>query len=128
MASSTFLSALLVSLIFHNFQHSSSFSLSVEKLKEDVIVSSPKGTFTAGFYPVGENAYCFAIWFTQPPHTVVWMANRDQPVNGKRSTLSLLKTGNLVLTDAGQFEVWSTNAVTSSEQVELHLYDTGNLD
>ncbi|TKY68987.1 putative receptor protein kinase ZmPK1 [Spatholobus suberectus] len=37
MASSTFLSAFLVSLIFHNFQHSSSFSLFVEKLKEDVI-------------------------------------------------------------------------------------------
>ncbi|TKY68988.1 putative receptor protein kinase ZmPK1 [Spatholobus suberectus] len=90
----------------------------VEKLKEDVIVSSPKGTFTAGFYPVGENAYCFAIWFTQPPHTVVWMANRDQPVNGKRSTLSLLKTGNLVLTDAGQIEVWSTNTVTSSKQIQ----------
>ncbi|KAH1241409.1 hypothetical protein AAZX31_07G103000 [Glycine max] len=127
MASSTFLLPLFVSLIFHNFQHSSSFSLSVEKFKEDVIVSSPKGKFTAGFYPVGDNAYCFAIWYTQPPHTLVWMANRDQPVNGKRSTLSLLTTGNLVLTDAAQFMVWSTNTATSSKQVQLHFYDTGNL-
>ena len=127
MGFSTFLLPLLVSLIFHNFQHSSSFSLSVEKFKEDVIVSSPKGKFTAGFYPVGDNAYCFAIWYTQPPHTLVWMANRDQPVNGKRSTLSLLTTGNLVLTDAAQFMVWSTNTATSSKQVQLHFYDTGNL-
>ncbi|KAJ1384536.1 Serine/threonine-protein kinase, active site [Sesbania bispinosa] len=112
-------------------QHSSSFSLSVEKLNEDIIVSSPKRTFTAGFYPVGENAYSFAIYFTQSHRnlqnaTVVWMANRDQPVNGKSSTLSLLKTGNLVLTDAGQFNVWSTNTV-SSKPLELNLYDTGNL-
>ncbi|TKY68986.1 putative receptor protein kinase ZmPK1 [Spatholobus suberectus] len=127
MASSTFFLALLLLLILHDFQHSSSFSLSVEKLKEDVIVSSPKGTFTSGFYLVGQNAYCFAIWYSQPPHTVVWMANRDQPVNGKRSTLSLLKTGELVLTDASQFKVWSTNTLTSSKQVELQLYDTGNL-
>ncbi|KAL5132758.1 Vacuolar-sorting receptor 1 [Glycine soja] len=126
MASSTLLLALV---ILHNFQHSTqySFSLSVENLKEDVIVSSPKATFTAGFYPVGENAYCFAIWYTQQPHTLVWMANRDQPVNGKLSTLSLLKTGNLALTDAGQSIVWSTNTITSSKQVQLHLYDTGNL-
>ncbi|KAJ1384538.1 putative serine/threonine-protein kinase [Sesbania bispinosa] len=128
MASSIIFALLL--LLFH-FQHSSSLPLSVEKLDEDIIVSSPKNTFTAGFYPVGENAYTFAVWFTQSHKilqnaTVVWMANRDQPVNGKRSTLSLLKTGNLVLTDAGQFNVWSTNTV-SFNPPELFLYDTGNL-
>ncbi|KHN42144.1 Putative receptor protein kinase ZmPK1 [Glycine soja] len=103
MASSIFLILhLLLPLIFHNFENSYSFSLSVENFKEKVIVSSPKATFTAGFYPIGDNAYCFAIWYSTPPHTLVWMANRDRPVNGKRSMLSLLKTGNLVLTDAGQ--------------------------
>ncbi|TKY63817.1 putative receptor protein kinase ZmPK1 [Spatholobus suberectus] len=124
MAPST---ALLPFLLFLcHFQHSSSLSLSVEKPDKDVIVSSPKGTFTAGFTAVGENAYCFAIWFTQPQKTIVWMANRDQPVNGKRSTLSLLKTGNLVLSDTGQLDVWATNTL-SSNPLELHLYDTGNL-
>ncbi|KAJ1384537.1 putative serine/threonine-protein kinase [Sesbania bispinosa] len=128
MASSIIFALLL--LLFH-FQHSSSLSFSVEKLDEDIIVSSPKGTFTAGFYPVGENAYTFSIWFTQSHKnlqnaTVVWMANRDQPVNGKHSTLSLLKTGNLVLTDAGQFNVWSTNTI-SPKPLELFFYDTGNL-
>ncbi|KAK2386673.1 putative receptor protein kinase ZmPK1 [Trifolium repens] len=117
-------------LLFH-FQHSSSsFSLSVEKAEQEIIVS-PKGTFTAGFYPIGENAYSFAIWFTQNQKnlanaTIVWMANRDQPVNGKCSTLSLLKTGNLVLTDARRYNVWSTNT-NSSKPLELILYETGNL-
>ncbi|XP_058781997.1 putative receptor protein kinase ZmPK1 [Vicia villosa] len=128
MASSQILITFLI-VLFH-FQHSSSFSLSVEKPQQDIIVS-PTGTFTAGFYPVGENAYSFAIWFTQKHKnldkaTVVWMANRDQPVNGKRSTLSLLKTGNLVLSDAGYSNVWSTNT-NSSKLLELFLSDTGNL-
>ncbi|BAT96756.1 hypothetical protein LR48_Vigan11g172900 [Vigna angularis] len=104
-----------------------SFSLSIENFKEEVIVSSPKPTFTAGFYAVGQNAFCFAVWYTHSPDTLVWIANRDQPVNGKRSTLSLLKSGNLVLTDAGHLQVWSTGTATSSRQVRLHLYDTGNL-
>ncbi|MED6109038.1 hypothetical protein PIB30_029887 [Stylosanthes scabra] len=92
----------------------------------DVIVS-PKGTFSAGFYAVGENAYCFGVWFSQNP-TLVWMANHDQPVNGKHSKLSLLSNGNLVLLDADSSHVWSTDTFsTPSSAVHLVLYDTGNL-
>ena len=128
MASSRVCLGVLIPLIlFHNLHASSSLSLSVEKLKEDVIVSSPKPTITAGFYAVGHNAFCFAIWYTNSPNTLVWIANRDHPVNGKRSTLSLLKSGNLDLTDAAQFQVWSTNTTGTSKQMRLHLYDNGNL-
>jgi len=62
-------------------------SLSVEKHTEDVIVSS-NGIFSAGFYQVGNNSFSFAIWFTEMqnqspnPANIVWMANREQPVNG----------------------------------------------
>lgn len=95
----------------------------------DVLIS-PNGLFSSGFYSVGENAYCFAIWFTKPLHdgslTIVWMANRNKPINGKRSKLSLLRTGNLVLTDAGQPYVWSTDT-DSSSPVRLQLNNSGNL-
>ncbi|XP_016648024.1 PREDICTED: putative receptor protein kinase ZmPK1 [Prunus mume] len=106
-------------------------SLSVEK-PEDVLVSAD-GVFTAGFHQVGNNSFCFAIWFTEPSssdhyqnRTIVWMANRDQPVNGKRSKLSLLKTGNLILTDAGQSNVWATTT-TSLSPVHLTLQNSGSL-
>ncbi|XP_052201471.1 putative receptor protein kinase ZmPK1 isoform X2 [Diospyros lotus] len=105
-------------------------SLSVEK-QDDVLVS-PNGVFTAGFYSVGENAFCFAIWFTQRlhdgSHTIVWMANRDQPVNGRLSKLKLLKNGDLILTDAGQLDVWSAGTGNRSiSKVQLQLNNTGNL-
>ncbi|KAK9066760.1 hypothetical protein SSX86_014083 [Deinandra increscens subsp. villosa] len=105
-------------------------SLSVEN-KDDFLIS-PNGVFTAGFYNVGENAYCFSVWFTKPlqdkTHTIVWMANRDVPVNGKRSELSLLKTGNLVLRDAAQpLPIWSTSIINSQESAQLVMNNTGNL-
>lgn len=89
---------------------------------------SPNGLFTAGFHPVGINAFSFAIWFTEKfnRRTIVWMANRDHPVNGKHSKLSLLKDGNLVLTDASQFISWGTNTASASF-VQLLLQNNGNL-
>ncbi|KAL6296202.1 hypothetical protein ACE6H2_004344 [Prunus campanulata] len=67
-------------------------SLSVENEADTLI--SPNGLFSAGFFPVGENAYCFGIWYTEPAApaqnlTVVWIANRDEPVNGRSSKLTL---------------------------------------
>ncbi|KAK6939663.1 S-locus glycoprotein domain [Dillenia turbinata] len=101
-------------------------SLSVEK-SDDVLIS-PNGLFSAGFFSVGDNAYCFAIWINRGSNiTVVWMANRDQPVNGRGSVLSLLKDGNLILTDAGQAVLWSTSTVSAAASVQLHLLSTGNL-
>ncbi|GFZ10215.1 hypothetical protein Acr_21g0008140 [Actinidia rufa] len=82
-------------IFINTFQHSLSggSSLSVERYSTDVLVS-PNRVFVAGFYAVGDNAFVLAVWFAQPSSpsaTVVWMANRDQPVNGKGSKLSLQK-------------------------------------
>ncbi|GFZ10211.1 hypothetical protein Acr_21g0008100 [Actinidia rufa] len=54
------------------------------------------------------------------------MANRDHPVNGRFSKLSLLKNGNLILTDATRITVWASDTVSLSP-VQLQLWDTGNL-
>lgn len=107
-------------------------SLSVEK-QDDVLVSS-NGVYSAGFHSVGENAYCFAIWFNYPLYTyqnhtartVVWMANRDEPVSEKLSKLSLQRDGDLVLTDAGRLVIWASKTVSISSAF-LYLHDTGNL-
>ncbi|KAE8665204.1 hypothetical protein F3Y22_tig00112647pilonHSYRG00032 [Hibiscus syriacus] len=106
-------------------------SLSVEKTGD--VLTSPGAIFSAGFHPVGDNAYSFAIWFNTPSCspiakncTIVWMANRDQPVNGRRSKLCLLKSGNLVLKDAGQINVWETRTFSKSP-TNLTIEDGGNL-
>ncbi|KHN04471.1 Putative receptor protein kinase ZmPK1 [Glycine soja] len=88
--------------------------------------------FSAGFYAVGQNAYSFAVWFSEPygqtrNATVVWMANRDQPVNGKDSKISLLRNGNLALNDVDESLVWYTNTASLSSSVRLFFDNTGNL-
>ncbi|KAG4924856.1 hypothetical protein JHK87_050396 [Glycine soja] len=85
----------------------------VEKHAEDVIVSQNQ-MFCAGFSQVRENAFSFDIWFNEShthnnSNTVVWIANREQPVNGKLSKISLLNSGKVVLVNAGQIITWSSN-------------------
>ncbi|TYI21245.1 hypothetical protein ES332_A06G024500v1 [Gossypium tomentosum] len=120
-------------LCFPSFSSSDSLragsSLSVETPAD--VLTSPDGSFSAGFHPVGQNAYSFAIWFNKPTCdanscTIVWMANRDQPVNGTFSKLYLLKSGNLVLKDAGHIIVWETKTMSPIPSY-LKLENGGNL-
>ncbi|GKV51005.1 hypothetical protein SLEP1_g57683 [Rubroshorea leprosula] len=102
-------------------------SLHVQKPK-DVLVSK-NGIFNAGFYRIGESAFRFAIWLnvrSDPTQTVVWMANRDQPVEGKGSKISLLRNGGLILTDATGKTEWNVDSVSASS-VQLKLLNNGNL-
>ncbi|KAI3440373.1 SASA domain-containing protein [Psidium guajava] len=110
------------------------YSLSVDN-PDDILISK-SSVFSAGFYPVGKNAYCFAVWFRHPPCsgqncTIVWTANRDRPVIGRYSKLSLKKNGNLVLTDARHTAVWTTDTASLSGSKtpdrQLQLLDSGNL-
>jgi hypothetical protein len=105
-------------------------SLSVEKPSERLV--STNGEFLAGFFPVGDNAFCFSIWLNKSSvPTVVWMANRDEPVDGRGSTLSLLNEGKLILTNSLGYTIWTTKAagLTSlgATNLQLQLLNTGNL-
>ncbi|XP_010061710.1 putative receptor protein kinase ZmPK1 [Eucalyptus grandis] len=142
MRNSSFLLALVLSILHLSSQPSSATrttlsrgdSLSVDN-PDDILISK-SGVFSAGFYPVGKNAYCFAIWFSDPPCsgqncTVVWMANRNEPVNGRYSKLSIKKNGDLMLTDARHAVVWAIDTASLSWSKtpvhQLQLLDSGNL-
>ncbi|KAJ9180653.1 hypothetical protein P3X46_008868 [Hevea brasiliensis] len=100
------------------------FTLSVE---DSDFLTSPDKTFTCGFYGMGENAYWFSVWFTNSmDRTVVWMANRDTPVNGQGSRISLRKDGAMVLTDVDGSTIWESNT-TSTDVSKAELLDSGNL-
>ncbi|KAK4797041.1 hypothetical protein SAY86_029367 [Trapa natans] len=114
----------------HKDELSKGSSLSVDNPGD--ILRSPNGVFCAGFHSVGNNAYAFAVWFNNQlclKDCIVWMANRDEPVNGKQSKLILDKYGNLFLTDAGYRVIWSVEVALnlSAPSVQLQLLDSGNL-
>ncbi|KAK4833794.1 hypothetical protein QYF36_011252 [Acer negundo] len=122
--------------LFLSFQTSTSLltrgsSLSVEDSSH--VLTSPDKTFTCGFYRIGdENAYWFSVWFTNSSdRTVVWMANRDRPVNGQGSRVSLRRNGAMVLTDVDGTVIWMvpvvTNTTSSTRADRAELLDSGNL-
>ena len=90
-----------------------------------ILISQDK-SFACGFYEVGTNAFTFSIWFLNSKNkTVVWTANRDRPVNGHGSRVTMRENGNLVLTDYDDTVIWSTNISSTRDQAQL--LDTGNL-
>lgn len=90
-------------------------------------ITSLDNTFTCGFYGFQNNAYWFAIWYTNSKdRTVVWTANGNKPVNGRGSKLTLRRTGAMVLTDVDGTIVWETNT-TSTYISRAVLLNTGNL-
>ncbi|KAI3474141.1 hypothetical protein Pfo_028929 [Paulownia fortunei] len=100
-------------------------SISVGKKSE--FITSPDNSFTCGFYGLGTNANWFAIWFTNSrDRTLVWMANRDRPVNGEGSKVTIRRDGTMVLTDVDGTVVWQTNTSTT-DVAAAELLNTGNL-
>ncbi|KAM2935973.1 hypothetical protein COP2_033623 [Malus domestica] len=99
-------------------------SISVQDYSD--FLTSPDESFTCGFYGVGTNDFWFSIWFTKSiDRAVVWTANRDRPVNGLGSRLSLRRDGAMVLTDDDGTAVWGTTVNSRADTAVL--LDSGNL-
>ncbi|XP_010262648.1 PREDICTED: putative receptor protein kinase ZmPK1 [Nelumbo nucifera] len=125
-------SSLASSVTKKHFMYKGS-SLLVEDYLSDLL-TSPDETFTCGFYRFGtNNRFSFSIWFTNSEEgssqgTVVWTANRQHPVNGRGSRVSLQRDGTMVLTDVDGSIVWFINTNTTGTGVDkAELLNTGNL-
>lgn len=103
-----------------------------ESIKDDgsVLVSNGN-TFVVGFFTPGKSSSRYlGIWFSFSTERVVWVANRDSPINGTSGVLSFNPHGNLVLiSDSRNISLWSTNVSASSVSsiaFEAKILDSGN--
>ncbi|KAJ4828222.1 hypothetical protein Tsubulata_813111 [Turnera subulata] len=98
----------------------------------DILVSSGQ-RFTLGFFSPGNSGKRYVgIWYSNTSvsvQTVVWVANRDNPINDTSGVLSIDTQGNLVLFGKNQtVPFWSSNlTVPSTSNSIAQLLDTGNL-
>ncbi|CAJ2648786.1 unnamed protein product [Trifolium pratense] len=99
------------------------------------LVSSNQ-TFILGFISETNSNIYLAIWYKNiNPRTIVWVANRDNPLQNNSTNGGFLKigdNGNIVLLnsslDSDNNLVWSSNQTTlTKNQVFLQLLDNGNL-
>ncbi|KAJ6379153.1 hypothetical protein OIU76_015880 [Salix suchowensis] len=87
--------------------------------------------FELGFFtPNGSTGRRYVgIWYYKSsPRTVVWVANRDNPLLDHNGVFSVVEDGNLEILDGSGGSLWSTNLEkTSSMNRIAKLMDTGNL-
>ncbi|KAJ0699330.1 putative protein kinase RLK-Pelle-DLSV family [Helianthus annuus] len=85
-------------------------------------------TFELGFFSPGKsNNRYLGIWYKKISHgTVVWVANREQPITDTSGMLKLSRHGNLVIRSGGNPMVWSSNSTGNNTVVVAQLLDTGN--
>ncbi|OMP04549.1 S-locus glycoprotein [Corchorus olitorius] len=104
-----------------------------DSLTDGMTLVSNDGSFELGFFTPGssKNRY-LGIWYKNipiPMQTVVWVANRINPITDFTGLLKIETTGKVVLQGQNRTTtVWSTNS--STEEVGnpiLQLLDSGNL-
>ncbi|KAJ4875658.1 G-type lectin S-receptor-like serine/threonine-protein kinase [Raphanus sativus] len=94
---------------------------------------SKSGAFRFGFFtPVNSTTRLryVGIWYDKiPKQTVVWVANRDTPINDTSGVVSISDDGNLVVTDGRNRLLWSTKVTVPvyPNATWVQLMDTGNL-
>ncbi|KAF5756245.1 putative protein kinase RLK-Pelle-DLSV family [Helianthus annuus] len=96
---------------------------------DDTLVS-PGKIFQLGFFKnQNGNQRYLGIWYHMDPNTIVWVANRDNPVSSTSSVLTIEDDGNLVVKDKSQSKRYFTTRLPASASGSrtLKLLDSGNL-
>ncbi|KAI3774498.1 hypothetical protein L1987_49056 [Smallanthus sonchifolius] len=94
-------------------------------------LESPGMKFRMGFFPHGngntsEVRRYVGIWYTMDPKTVVWVANRDNPVLDSNGFLTVAKDGNFKVLNKDQPAYFNTT-IEGAPLTALKLLDTGNV-
>ncbi|KAL4368183.1 hypothetical protein GQ457_05G029850 [Hibiscus cannabinus] len=97
----------------------------------DGVIVSADNIFALGFFSPGSSSDRYVgIWYYKiPEKTVVWVANRDNPINDTSGVLRIDARGNLALFQGNQtLPLWSTNISTASAGNSFaQILDSGNL-
>nr|GMC51825.1 G-type lectin S-receptor-like serine/threonine-protein kinase At4g27290 [Ipomoea batatas] len=98
-------------------------------ITDGTTIVSAGGNFELGFFSPGKSKNRYVgIWYSKmPTKDVVWVANRETPLNNTSGKLMLKDNGILVLLDGSNEEIWSSNSSTSLKNPVARLLDTGNL-
>ncbi|PNX96739.1 G-type lectin S-receptor-like serine/threonine-kinase [Trifolium pratense] len=130
--------SLILVLITFYFCSCSSDTISIHKpIRDGELLISKSKTFALGFFSPGKSTSRYVgIWYNNLPiQTVVWVANRDNPINDTSGILSISPNGNLVLHRnlSSTVPIWSTNVSLPQSQrnstsvVIAQLSDIANL-
>ena len=98
-----------------------------QSIRDGDILASAGRRFQMGFFsPDNSKSRYVGIWYTVSSGTVVWVANRDTPLNDPSGFLKVT-VGVVILLNRTNSTVWSSNTSRAAENPVLQLLDNGNL-
>ncbi|XP_022927522.1 G-type lectin S-receptor-like serine/threonine-protein kinase At4g27290 [Cucurbita moschata] len=92
-----------------------------------ILVSAAQNFVLGIFNPQGSKFQYLGIWYKNIPQTVVWVANRDNPLVNSSGRLALNGEGKITLLNETGGVLWSTPSPGTVEQPVVQLLNTGNL-
>ncbi|KAK7302652.1 hypothetical protein RJT34_13545 [Clitoria ternatea] len=89
---------------------------------------SPAQNFELGFFSPSNSTYIYlGIWYKHiPEKTVIWVANRDNPLANSGGSLTFSNDGKLILLSNTGSAVWSSNSSGPARNPVAQLLDSGN--
>ena len=102
---------------------------SFQPISDPGYIISNGSSFRLGFFsPVDSTSRYLGIWYNNISVTnVVWVANRDKPLQDSSGVLNISADGLLVLLNGQKEVIWSAEVTTSVPNSSAQLLDTGNL-
>ncbi|OMO64988.1 hypothetical protein COLO4_31645 [Corchorus olitorius] len=104
---------------------------SAKSINDSEAIISSGGVFKLGFFSLANSTNCYVgIWYNLVPiQTIIWVANRNKPLEDSSGILMISNDGNLVLLNGNKEIFWSTSNVTNptSSNTSAQLLDSGNL-
>ena len=128
-----FLNTFLVLFLLIPFSSSRDTITPTSPIRVGDSLLSRENNFELGFFKPGNSSNWYVgIWYSRiPEKVVVWVANRDNPINDTSSVLTINRDGKLILYSHNNSNIplWSTNivAVQATHNISARLLDTGNL-
>ncbi|PQM33304.1 uncharacterized protein Pyn_31292 [Prunus yedoensis var. nudiflora] len=103
-----------------------------QHVKDGDFIVSKENNFELGFFSPGNSSSRYVgIWYADKSEkAVVWVANRNNPINDTSGVLTINRYGKLVLYahNTENLSIWSTNvSVQTTSTCVAQLLDTGNL-
>ncbi|KAF9597667.1 hypothetical protein IFM89_020547 [Coptis chinensis] len=116
--------------LFYQEIHIAAYTLTPSQSIIDGQTLISKGAiFELGFFsPSNSKDRYLGIWYKKVSvQTVVWVANRDSPLNDTSGALKIGSIGNIVILNRTQSVIWSSNTSNAVENPIVELLDSGNL-
>ncbi|KAG8365426.1 hypothetical protein BUALT_Bualt18G0103700 [Buddleja alternifolia] len=99
-----------------------------QSIRDNETLVSNGQKFKLGFFSPGNSSHRYVgIMYNLPVMTVIWVANRENPIYDSSGVLQISQDGNLVISDGQNSIVWSSNISTYVANSSAQILDTGNL-